>query len=255
MFGTCRTVLILSLLAASPATGQWLVATIPVPDSTASDLDEVNCTAYNPRTGITYFGGNAVLALDGGTNCRVALIPTGATVTALCCETTANKVYAVVTGESTQVAVVDGETHAILTRLQLDSVFGAPAVNPASREVYFANPAANTVTVIDADGDSIITAIQVGDRPVAICCNTTNGKVYSANRESDDVTVVDGTSRKVVATITDVTEPGLLCFNPVDNHVYCANGDEAITVIDGHRDVVLSVIEIDMDCRALFHHP
>lgn len=95
---------------------QWLQTTIFIPDS-LTGLIEPRALAYNATNNKIYVGGsdgNCVIVIDGETNQKVARIPTGTTITAICWGSVSNKVYCSTYGSNGITTVIDGATNEVI---------------------------------------------------------------------------------------------------------------------------------------------
>ena len=76
--------------------GQWFETLIDLRDSLGG-LANPRCFAYDSINNTVYVGaesGGCIVAIDGATNEKIARIPAGPKVFALCCNSRENKVYA-----------------------------------------------------------------------------------------------------------------------------------------------------------------
>jgi YVTN family beta-propeller protein len=123
---------VLCVLAAL-AQGQRLETTICLPDSFGGMLTP-QCFTYNSINNAAYVGGehgNCVIAIDGATNQKVARIPTGSSVSALCYNPTNNKVYSANYWPwSTSVTVIDGASNQALRTIGVGDGPGDFCHNP-----------------------------------------------------------------------------------------------------------------------------
>jgi YVTN family beta-propeller protein len=128
---------------------QWLETTIYVPDSLFGVLYPRVFT-YNANNNTIYVGGEAgdcVIAIDGQTNQKIARIPAGSNIYALCWNSTNNKVYCA-NYESDDVSVIDGATNQVITRIQVGDEPCAFAWNSIQNRTYVANKGSSTISVI-----------------------------------------------------------------------------------------------------------
>lgn len=186
-------------LSAPMAYSQWLETKIPIPD-TLGGLERAWVVVYDSVNNCVYVGGQGsdVMVVDCGTNKRVARVPTGPMVVALCCNTHDNKVYSAnYIGPS--VTVVDAATNQRLKTLTLSRAPQAFCYNPLANKVYCG---AESVYVIDGAGDSVLATVPAGvECENCLCYNPQDDKVYAANTGDSSVTVIDGTTNQVLTTI------------------------------------------------------
>jgi YVTN family beta-propeller protein len=116
--------IILSLIPAF-LNAQWLETTIFL-DSIYGISNPCSFT-YNATNNSIYVGGeqgNCVIAIDGQTNQKIAKIPAGSGIRALCWNSANNKVYCANYG-SNNVTVINGASDSVITII---SVGGGPRV-------------------------------------------------------------------------------------------------------------------------------
>jgi len=142
------------------------------------------------------------------------------------------------------VCVVDGESNAIIARIQAGGWYHMLGYHKPSNKVYCTENS-NTVTVIDGAGDSVVASVPVGGMPDQICSNPQDNKVYCAN-DSDNgtVTVIDGASNAVLATDPIGSMILDLCYDSVDDRVFCL-AESGFSVIDGASNHVVGTVPVD----------
>ncbi len=246
------------LMLSSALRGQEVVKTIYLPDSDGG-LTWPQCVAFNPSNNSVYIGGqhgDCVVVVDAVSLNRVARIPTGRDVRALCYDATNNKIYCA-NNVSNTVTVIDGTKNVVIATVKVGNGPFALAYNPVRNAVYCANyghypkPGSNpSVTVIDCASDSVIADIHGVGVPLALCCNTKRNRVYCNDEFSDRVAVIDGASNKIVATVSQSSYGGTMCYNPANDRVYCSGG----AVIDGMTNEVTATIRTK-DLAALYLDP
>lgn len=225
------------------AHSQWLETTIPIPD-TFGGLEGAQVLVYDSANNCVYVGGRGtdVMVVDCETNKRVARVPTGPNVVALCCNTRDNKVYSA-NYDGWSVTVVDAASNRRRKTLPLSYVPTAFCYNSLANKVYCG---AESVYVIDGASDSVLATVPAGVWcENSLCYNPQDDKVYAANIEDSSVTVIDGTTNQVLTTIRVGRVPYGLCYNWQNDKVYCpSNYDNTLSVIDGATDSVLAVLAI-----------
>jgi YVTN family beta-propeller protein len=128
------------LLAVSFASAQSLETTIFLPDS-LSGLTRPKCLAYDSSSNTVYVGGetgDCVIAIDGATNQKIARIPAGSGIYALCYNPQNNRVYCA-NRYSDNVTVIDGATNEVITTVTAGDYPCALCYNPQDNKVYCAN--------------------------------------------------------------------------------------------------------------------
>jgi YVTN family beta-propeller protein len=68
-------------------------------------------------------------------------------------------------GPANRVAVIDGETHAVLDYLLVGQRVWQMAFSPDERFLVTTNGASNDVSVIDVEAEAVIRSIAVGEQP------------------------------------------------------------------------------------------
>jgi YVTN family beta-propeller protein len=261
------TVLLATCLLVVTASAQWLETTIYVPDSLCG-LVPPSCLLHNPTNNTVYVGGggDCAIAIDASTNQKIARIPTGSSVSAMCHNPLNNKVYCATPGSS-NVTVIDAAANEVIATVPVGDGPGALCWNPTGNKVYCANSDSDYVTVIDGVRDTVLATITVDGCPRALCYSSGNDKVYCiVDRHTvpgydSIVTVIDCAGDTVIATIVVGRSPQVLCYNPQDNKVYCANGtygafDTTVSVVDCAGDTVLATIGVGMSyASALCYDP
>ncbi|MCX6841012.1 MAG: hypothetical protein NTX53_01830, partial [candidate division WOR-3 bacterium] len=140
----CSVLLVLSLTS-----GQVLEKTILLPDTFCGPLPE--CLAYDSLSNIVYVGGlygSRVIAIDGTTDQKVAWVPVGERVVAMCLNAQNHKLYCADFGDSC-VTVVDCNANRVTATVSVGRGPMALCYNPYENKVYCANWSNASVTVID----------------------------------------------------------------------------------------------------------
>jgi YVTN family beta-propeller protein len=239
-----RAVLVLVAVAVTVTSGQWLEATVAIPD-TFGGLRMPNCLAYDSADNVVFVAGEStrtILVLDAHDGHRLARIPFTADIRALCYNSVSNKIYAAA-ADHDQVAVIDAGTMRVVETVPAGTQPVALEYDPALNRVYCANLNSHNVTVIDGAGDSVLATVPVEQQPSAVCWNPTRNVVYCANTGSNTVSVIDAATNTVVAFVPTGSAPIGFVYNSDLNKLYTANyGSGTVTVIDGLADTVLANI-------------
>jgi len=103
--------------------------------------------ATNNKIYVRGLYGNCVIVIDGETNQKIARIPAGEDIRALCWNSTNNKVYCA-NQASDNVSVIDGATNQVITTIQVGSAPCAFAWNSIENRVYVANYWSSSISVI-----------------------------------------------------------------------------------------------------------
>ncbi len=220
-------------------------------------LDQRNRRLYVPGCDSARVAG--VLAIDAAACQPLAFISTMGSERprTACWSSVRNKVYVANCVAPGNVAVIDGESNAVVGWVPTGMFPVAIAYNRDLDRVYTADSVSSSVTVIDCAADSAIASIRVGGRPTALLVLPDAGKVYCANKASNTVSVIDARSNSVAKTITTGgTYPCALAHSPGNNKVYCLNqGSSTITVVDLLSDSVIRLINTKMNPAALVCSP
>jgi YVTN family beta-propeller protein len=240
-----RLVIGLALLVSSLASGQWLEATIDVPDSLCGGLTGPQILAYNHANGLVYVGGSSkgcVIALSATTGEKKAKIVAGNDVRDICFDVTGSKLYTADYAGGF-VSVVDLSSNSLLTQINVGDNMEAICYNPLENKVYCGGHA--SLAVIDAAADTLIRklTVQVGER-VRLCFNRRHNKVYRSCVAG--LAIVDCSVDTVIATpLGYQLNPGL-CYDTLRDEIYCASnsGDSSLFVIDGAGDTVSRTVAL-----------
>jgi YVTN family beta-propeller protein len=236
------TVLGLVAVAVAAASGQWLEATVVIPDSFGGIL-QPNLLAYDSHDNRVFVAGattHSVLALDATDGHRLFKIPSEGGVRALTYTATGNRLYWAAP-EVDGVVVIDAASGLILDTVATGGYPVALAYGAALNRLYCLNCDGWSVTAIDCAGDSVVATVPVGRYPFGIGWNPTRNVVYAANTNDHTVSVIDAVTNTVVATIPSGRGPVGLVYNPDLNKLYVACGS-VLTVIDGLADTVLATV-------------
>ena len=229
------------MLAAELSMGQTLEATLYLPDS-LSGLEGPACFAYNSTSDRLYVGGQAdyVMVVDGATNRKVARVPVGVSVQAMCWNSVDNKLYCVDAWQGTLV-VVDCATNAVVKRVAVGPSPGGICYNPTNNKVYCTSEDNSVVTVIDCSRDSVRAVRTVPSGPTRLCYNPTSNRVYVMCESDEELAVVHGVTDSVVAVVPTPESPIDLCCNPTNNKVYCAGEDDygRLAIVDAATNSVI----------------
>ncbi len=184
------TVLLVICLLAVTASGQWLETTIYLPDS-LSGLANPGSLTWNTANNTVYVGGYSpcVFAIDGHTDKKIARIPAGSNVAALCYNPNGNKVYCA-NIDSNSVTAIDGETNRVIATVPVGDEPRALCYDPQERKIYCMNTGGSTVTIIDCATNRVLRTIGVGPSPSGLCCNPAEKRVYAASPSRSSISVI-----------------------------------------------------------------
>ena len=182
-------VLLAILCCLSAVSGQWLETSVRLPDSLGG-ITNPQTLVWDSLDSKLFVGGDSgVLVVDGATNARVARVPTGSTVDAICYNAQNNKVYCA-NYNSANVTVIDGASNSVLATV---ADGGSPTVlyyNPINYKVYCANQDSGNVMVINGATNQVLRTIGVGAYPYDFTWNPVQNRVYVANSGSSFISVL-----------------------------------------------------------------
>ena len=107
----------------------------------------------------------------------------------------------------------------------------AAAYDPASGEIYAAEPGTGTVSVLS--GTQLVGTISVGTYPASLAYDSADGYVYVANLDSDTVSILSGTT--VVGTLStaqyNVLTPQSITYDSATGEIYVIGGRSATNIL------------------------
>jgi len=159
---------VLSLFFSPALYCQWLETTIYIPDSLSGILFPRAFT-YNATNNKIYVGGaygDCVIVIDGATNQKIAKIPAGSYITALCWNQTDNKVYCA-NEDSDDVTIIDGANNQVLATVTVGRDPLALCWNSIQNRVYVANYSGSSVSVIR----DVTTGIEENETTASLASN------------------------------------------------------------------------------------
>ena len=136
----------------------------------------------------------------------------------------ANRVFVLVRGLTSSIAVIDGLTNAIVDRFASGENPRAIAANPVTGRIYVTSGPGNgdgTLTVRDGATGSILKTLPVMNRPEEIAVDPIANRIYVANVGSDTVSVIDGARDELVGTAIVAHAMGLgIAVDPRTGRIY-----------------------------------
>jgi YVTN family beta-propeller protein len=139
-----------------------------------------------------------------------------------------NQVF-IASRDSNSVAVLDGETNAVVAAMPAGSMPAAVAFDPTTGAIYVANAGANTLTVFNPPQNALVATRTTGNGPVAVAVDPTNGTVYAAAADGT-VTELDSVGN-TVATVSDPALTGVQGIVVGPNAVYVTAGAGSAVVV------------------------
>ena len=191
---------VLGLLLASSASGQFLEATIMLPD-TLGPMNGPYHLAWdeNPAHPRLYIGGEAdsggVIVAEAITCKRLARVSTGP-VKALCFVPPQGKLY-VARLDTNSILVVNCATNQITSAIHTAGVVPAMQYNAQNDHLYCGG---DQISVVDCDADTVVRTIPVAAS--AFSHDSATNKLYAGG--SGPLAVIDCASDSVVASLPEV---------------------------------------------------
>ena len=160
-----------------------------------------------------------------------------------------NKIYVEVdaTGE---LAVINGSTQQVQSRLTVGRNAIAVAVNPFTNRIYASgcDASACNIWVIDGRTDTIITNIPVATGQFlgiqGLAVNPVTNRIYATDADNEQYIVIDGNTNSIVTLVPVFTQPSRVAVNPKTNRIYIGGGGFPgfILIYDGATNAELARI-------------
>jgi len=245
------------ILAVSAVSGQYVEATIYLPDS-VSGFQDITSLVYHSPNKLFYVGGsdNSLIAIDAQTNTKLFRVSAWyGPHDLLCSNPTENKVYCASYGSF--ITVIDGATNQPVKEFFVERQPTDMCYNPAENKLYCGDTWDSVVRVVDCTADSLVTRIPVSHGPGALCFNPQLNRVYCAHSATDEVTAIDCSADTVVDVVwVRGVRPCDICFDSATNCVYTANsGSGSVSVIDCAADTLVRLIAAGREPRAVAPGP
>ncbi|HEU4444296.1 MAG TPA: beta-propeller fold lactonase family protein [Nitrososphaeraceae archaeon] len=176
---------------------------------------------------------------DGDSGIAVNTFPIGIAV-----NPSTNKLY-VVNEFSNTVSVIDTNTDAVKSTINLGNFPYGIDMNPLNNRIYITNRGSNTVSVLDGSVDIKLDDITVGKSPVGIAVNPSANWIYVTNLDDGTVSVIDGITNDVIETVSVGKTPYGIAVNPLSNQIYVTDIiTNTVTVIDGETNEISAKIPV-----------
>ena len=232
------------ILAVSAVSGQYVEATIYLPDS-LSGLDNVNSLLFHSPNNTIYVGGDDyfLIAFDAQTNAKLAKVGLGEGPHLFCSDAPGNKVYC--TNYNGTVTVVDGATNKAVKTIPVERHVTELVYAERSNKLYLGNDSDTFLRVIDCARDSIAARIRVGPSPAALCYNPRLDRVYSANGHGD-VVVIDCAGDTIAGSVwMRGVGPHDICYDSATDCVYATNSASgSVSIIDCAGDSFVRLVPV-----------
>ena len=184
----------------------------------------VEAAAYDPNTNLVYACGDNVglTVFEAASRQVTGHLQSGGVAIAV--NPVTNMVY--MANENGTVAVINGDTNTVMTRVVVGLSPVALAVNSKTNTIYVANFQSNSVSIIyGADNHVVSTPVQVGKGPYGLVVNPNNDRVYVADSDSDSVIVFDGSTGMVIEAVPGGPGPIGIDVDLSTGRVYVSDWD------------------------------
>jgi len=150
-----------------------------------------------------------------------------------------------------RVSMVDVHSGAVLRTVVVGRMPESVAVDTATRRVFVANFADNTVSVLDANTGATVWTASVGAHPIALAVATGTGRVFVANEDSQSVSMLDARNGHVLQT-TPVGYPSAMAVDDRAGRVLVANEDNGtVSVLDAANGTLVQTLTVGGSPSAL----
>jgi YVTN family beta-propeller protein len=243
-------------LCLSAASGQYVEATIALPDSVSGLHSLSSLLFHGPRSTIYVGGsGSSLIAVDAQNNMKLRKVAVGSGPHVLCSDPAGNKVYCS-NGDST-LTVIDAATNQPVKTVAVEQVATDLVYVQSVDKLYCGNAADSLLRVIDCATDSVTARVPVSVGPGALCYSPQLNRLYCAHSATDEVTAIDCNADTVVDVVwVRGVRPGDICYDSASNCVYTANsGSGTVSVIDCGADTMLRLVAAGRGPAAIIAGP
>lgn len=196
-----------------------IVAAIPTGFAEFGGLQGI---AVNPVTNQIYVSdldASAIDVIDGNTNTITSSISLGGQQPiGVAVDPITNRVYVAISAPL--VAVIDGKTQQVLTRIQVGASNNFVAVNPFKQRAYVTSDS-STLGVIDTKSLKVVANIPVNTTSLDVAVDLLSNTVFVTDQFLPELAVVNGSSYKVITTLPHYGS--FVDVNPVTKRVYVSN--------------------------------
>jgi len=214
-----------------------------ITDSVVGDLNVegwASHIALNPdlkRLYVAHKFGGEISVIDVQSMTEVTTIQVGISIASLAVNSITNKIYA---GAYNQIAVIDGNTHEILTETPIDYP-NHIAVDSAANKIYATTTFG--LAVLDGSTDAVVLVLsptRFGIKDIAVNPNTSC--IYATDAQA--LLVMDGQTNNFVASVWS-HGGSAVTVNPSTNRVYVTHPNaDMITVVNASSNILLGEIPI-----------
>jgi serine/threonine-protein kinase len=127
---------------------------------------------------------------------------------------------------STTVTVLNAQTNAIITEIQVGETPHSIAISPDGSRLAITSFSGNEVFVVNTATDKMIAQIPVGRNPLEIAYSPDGRYLFTANNEDNTVTVIDTADNRVIAAIPTGKSPTSISVLPSGRQAYVADEND-----------------------------
>lgn len=214
-----------------------------ITDSVVGDLNVegwASHVALNPdlkRLYVAHKFGGEISVIDVQNMTEVTTIQVGPSIASLAVNSITNKIYA---GVYNQIAVIDGNTHEILTETPIDYP-NHIAVDSSVNKIYATTTYG--LAVLDGSTDEIALVLPIDRFSLQdVAVNPNTNRVYAINVEA--LLVMDGQTNNLIASLRS-HEGSAVTVNPSTSRVYVTRPNaNMITVVNASSNILMGEIPI-----------
>jgi YVTN family beta-propeller protein len=134
---------------------------------------------------------------------------------------------------SATVTVLNAQTNAIITEIQVGETPHSEAISPDGSRLAVTSFDGNKVFIINTATDQMIAQIPVGRNPLDITYSPDGRSLYTANNEDNTVTVIDTADNRVIGEIRTGKQPTSISVLPSGRQAYVTDeGDGTIEILN-----------------------
>src|SRR6266516_8110654 len=122
---------------------------------------------------------------------------------------------------------------------------GLAADSTATRKLYVANTAGDTLSVIDLDRQEVVGEIPIGKHPHGLALSPDQRRIYCSVESARAINFLDTSTDQIVATVPTTGVPNQLAATPDGHWVYVAINDKGTAdIIDVRQAKVAKTLDI-----------
>jgi YVTN family beta-propeller protein len=208
-----------------------VIATIPISGGAGIGIQGLAVNPFTNRIYVSNADGLTIDVIDGNTNVITDSISLGGQQPlGLDVDLVKNRVYAAINGPV--LAVIDGKTNQVITRVTVGQENGYVAVNPIIQRAYVSNYVfgPSTLGVVNGNTLSVVTNVNVGNTPFQVAVDIFSDYVFVTNLGDNTVSIVDGKNNLNVATVMNLPAQ-YVDVNPQSHLAYVSGLDGNVYVV------------------------